>query len=352
MSILNSQINRNAPEYAINCSAMQALVTELRELLVRVAEGGGAKAQERHLSRGKLLPRQRIDALLDPGSPFLEIGQLTAHEVYGEDVPAAGLIAGIGRVEGVECMIVANDATVKGGSYYPLTVKKHLRAQTIAQQNRLPCIYLVDSGGANLPRQDEAFPDREHFGRIFFNRANMSAHGIPQIAGVMGSCTAGGAYVPAMADEAIMVRNQATIFLAGPPLVRAATGEVVSAEELGGADLHCRTSGVADHYAENDEHALALARRCISQLNWRKHGQLQPRPPRPPQYPVEELYGVVPVDGKQSWDVREVIARLVDDSEFDEFKALFGPTLVCAFAHLHGYPVAILANNGILFSEA
>ncbi|MEH6386307.1 MAG: carboxyl transferase domain-containing protein [Pseudomonas profundi] len=352
MSILNSQTNRNAPDYAVNCSAMQTLVTDLRELLARVAEGGGAKAQERHLSRGKLLPRQRIDALLDPGSPFLEIGQLTAHEVYGEDVPAAGLIAGLGRVEGVECMIVANDATVKGGSYYPLTVKKHLRAQTIAQQNRLPCIYLVDSGGANLPRQDEVFPDREHFGRIFFNQANMSAQGIPQIAVVMGSCTAGGAYVPAMADEAIMVRNQATIFLAGPPLVKAATGEVVSAEDLGGADVHCKTSGVADHYAENDEHALALARRCIANLNWRKQGELNCRAPINPRYASDELYGIIPADAKQPFDVREVIARLVDDSQFDEFKALYGTTLVCGFAHLHGHPVAILANNGILFAES
>ena len=352
MSILKSQINRNAPDYAANCAAMQALVSELRALLAQVAEGGGAKAKERHLSRGKLLPRQRIDALLDPGSPFLEMGQLAAHGVYGEDVPAAGLIAGIGQVEGIECMIVANDATVKGGSYYPLTVKKHLRAQTIAQQNRLPCIYLVDSGGANLPRQDEVFPDREHFGRIFFNQANMSALGIPQIAVVMGSCTAGGAYVPAMADEAIMVRNQATIFLAGPPLVRAATGEVVSAEELGGADVHCRTSGVADHYAENDEHALALARRSIANLNWHKQGQLKCRAPVPPRYPSAELYGIIPADAKQPFDVREVIARLVDDSQFDEFKALYGTTLVCGFAHLHGYPVAILANNGILFAES
>ncbi|WP_185267661.1 carboxyl transferase domain-containing protein [Halopseudomonas xiamenensis] len=352
MSILNSQINRNTPEYAINCSAMQALVSDLHRLLAHVVEGGGTKAQERHLSRGKLLPRQRIDALLDPGSPFLEIGQLTAHDVYGEEVPAAGLITGIGRVEGIECMIVANDATVKGGSYYPLTVKKHLRAQTIAQQNRLPCIYLVDSGGANLPRQDEVFPDREHFGRIFFNQANMSAQGIPQIAVVMGSCTAGGAYVPAMADEAIMVRNQATIFLAGPPLVKAATGEVVSAEDLGGADVHCKTSGVADHYAENDEHALALARRCVANLNWRKQGELNCRVPISPRYANEELYGIIPADAKQPFDVREVIARLVDDSQFDEFKALYGTTLVCGFAHLHGHPVAILANNGILFAES
>jgi 3-methylcrotonyl-CoA carboxylase beta subunit len=352
MSVLRTQLNPAAADFASNRDAMRQLVDNLQSLLKKVAEGGGAMAQERHLSRGKLLPRQRIDTLLDAGSPFLEIGQLAAHEVYGEDVPAAGIIAGIGLVEGVECMIVANDATVKGGSYYPLTVKKHLRAQTIAQQNRLPCIYLVDSGGANLPRQDEVFPDREHFGRIFFNQANMSAQGIAQIAVVMGSCTAGGAYVPAMADEAIMVRDQATIFLAGPPLAKAATGEVVSAEELGGADVHCRTSGVADHYAENDEHALALARRCIANLNWRKQGELNLRATIEPRYPAEDLYAVIPADPKQPFDVREVIARLVDDSQFDEFKALYGTTLVCGFAHLHGHPVAILANNGILFAES
>lgn len=352
MPILHTQINTRSPEFTANQAAMLAQVDELRALLARIHEGGGAKAQERHTSRGKLLPRERINRLLDAGSPFLEIGQLAAHEVYGEDVPAAGVIAGIGRVEGVECMIVANDATVKGGSYYPLTVKKHLRAQAIARENRLPCIYLVDSGGANLPRQDEVFPDREHFGRIFFNQANMSALGIPQIAVVMGSCTAGGAYVPAMSDETIMVREQATIFLAGPPLVKAATGEVVTAEELGGADVHCKTSGVADHYAEDDEHALALARRCISNLNWRKLGQLDSRAPIAPRYPAEELYGVIPADAKQPFDVREVIARIVDDSQLDEFKALFGTTLVCGFARINGYPVAILANNGILFAEA
>ncbi len=352
MSILNSQIHPASPDFLANSDAMCQLVKDLQKLLAQISQGGGQKAQERHLSRGKLLPRQRIDALLDPGSAFLEIGQLTAHEVYGEDVPAAGLIAGIGRVEGIECMIVANDATVKGGSYYPLTVKKHLRAQTVAEQNRLPCIYLVDSGGANLPRQDEVFPDREHFGRIFYNQANMSAKGIPQIAVVMGSCTAGGAYVPAMADEAIMVREQATIFLAGPPLVKAATGEVVSAEELGGADVHCKTSGVADHYAEDDEHALAIARRCVANLNWRKAGELQCKPVLPPRFPASDLYGIVPADAKQPYDVREVIARLVDDSVFDEFKALYGSSLVCGFAHLHGYPVAIVANNGVLFSES
>jgi 3-methylcrotonyl-CoA carboxylase beta subunit len=352
MSTLRSQINTRTPEFAANQTAMLAQVDELRGLLGRLREGGGVKAQERHTSRGKLLPRERINRLLDPCSAFLEIGQLAAHEVYGEEVPAAGVIAGIGQVEGVECMILANDATVKGGSYYPLTVKKHLRAQTIARENRLPCIYLVDSGGANLPRQDEVFPDREHFGRIFFNQANMSAMGIPQIAVVMGSCTAGGAYVPAMSDETIMVRKQATIFLAGPPLVKAATGEVVSAEDLGGADVHCKTSGVADHYAEDDEQALAIARRCIRHLNWRKQGQLARRIALAPRYSAEELYGVIPTDAKQPFDVREVIMRIVDDSALDEFKALFGSTLVCGFAHLDGYPLAIIANNGILFAES
>lgn len=352
MTTLHTLINPRSPEFATNSQAMRKQLDALHGLLDHVQRGGGAKAQERHTSRGKLLPRERINRLLDLGSPFLELSQLAAHDVYGEDVPAAGLIAGIGRVEGVECMIIANDATVKGGTYYPLTVKKHLRAQTIAQQNRLPCIYLVDSGGANLPRQDEVFPDREHFGRIFFNQANMSAEGIAQIAVVMGSCTAGGAYVPAMADETIMVREQATIFLAGPPLVKAATGEVVSAEDLGGADVHCRVSGVADHYADSDDHALALARRCVANLNWRKLGQLQTRPSQAPLYGDDELYGVIPADAKQPFDVREVIARLVDGSVFDEFKALFGTTLVCGFAHLHGYPIAILANNGILFAEA
>lgn len=352
MAILHTQINPRSPDFAANAATMLENVQDLRAVLGRVHEGGGAAAQAKHTARGKLLVRERINRLLDAGSPFLEVSALAAHDVYGEDVAAAGVVAGIGRVEGVECMIVGNDATVKGGSYYPLTVKKHLRAQTIAQQNRLPCIYLVDSGGANLPRQDEVFPDREHFGRIFFNQANMSAQGIPQIAVVMGSCTAGGAYVPAMSDETIMVREQATIFLAGPPLVKAATGEVVSAEDLGGADVHCKTSGVADHYAEDDEHALAIARRCIANLNWTKQGKLNTLAPRAPLYASDELYGVIPVDSKQPFDVREIIARLVDGSEFDEFKALFGTTLVCGFAHLHGYPVAILANNGILFAEA
>lgn len=352
MTMLTSTLNRRTPDYQRNAAAMAAQLARLDQLLARIREGGGAKAQARHTARGKLLPRQRIDLLLDPGSPFLEIGALAALDVYEEEVPAAGVVAGIGRIEGVECMIIANDATVKGGSYYPLTVKKHLRAQAIALQNRLPCLYLVDSGGANLPRQEDVFPDREHFGRIFFNQATMSAQGIPQIAVVMGSCTAGGAYVPAMSDETIMVRQQATIFLAGPPLVKAATGEVVSAEELGGADVHCRTSGVADHYAENDAHALALARRCIANLNWRKLGELQLKTPSAPLYPAEELHGLVPVDPKQPLEVREVIARLVDGSVFDEFKAQFGTTLVCGFAHLHGHPVAILGNNGILFAES
>lgn len=352
MATLHSKINTRSPEFAENTQAMLAQVNDLRSQLEKISLGGGIKYQERHTGRGKLLVRDRISTLLDAGSAFLEISPLAAYQVYDEEVAAAGIVAGIGRVQGVECMIIANDATVKGGSYYPLSVKKHIRAQTIAQQNYLPCIYLVDSGGANLPRQDEVFPDREHFGRIFFNQANMSGMGIPQIAVVMGSCTAGGAYVPAMADETIMVRNQATIFLAGPPLVKAATGEVVSAEDLGGADTHCRISGVADHYAENDEHALALARRCIANLNWHKRTQLNSAPITPPLYPADELYGVIPDDAKRPYDVREVIARIVDSSEFDEFKALFGSTLVCGFARLHGYPVAILANNGILFAEA
>ncbi|WP_145003391.1 carboxyl transferase domain-containing protein [Pseudomonas oryzihabitans] len=352
MTVLTSTLNRRTPDYQRNAAAMAEQLKQLDGLLARIREGGGAKAQARHTARGKLLPRARIDLLLDPGSPFLEIGALAALDVYEEEVPAAGVVAGIGRIEGVECMIIANDATVKGGSYYPLTVKKHLRGQAIALQNRLPCLYLVDSGGANLPRQEDVFPDREHFGRIFFNQATMSANVIPQIAVVMGSCTAGGAYVPAMSDETIMVRQQATIFLAGPPLVKAATGEVVSAEELGGADVHCRTSGVADHYAENDAHALALARRCIANLNWRKLGDLQLKTPSAPLYPAEELHGLVPADPKQPLEVREVIARLVDGSVFDEFKAQFGTTLVCGFAHLHGHPVAILGNNGILFAES
>ena len=352
MPRLQSQISSSSDDFRRNADAMAELVADLEAKRATAALGGPERARERHLKRGKLLPRDRVTRLLDPGSPFLELSPMAAYGMYDDDIHAAGVITGIGRVEGRECVIVCNDATIKGGTYYPMTVKKHLRAQEVALQNRLPCIYLVDSGGANLPNQTDVFPDREHFGRIFYNQANMSAAGIPQIAVVMGSCTAGGAYVPAMADETIMVRNQATIFLAGPPLVKAATGEVVTAEELGGADVHCKTSGVADHYAENDEHALSIARRCVANLNWRKLGQLQTREPRAPLYAANELYGVIPAQAKQPYDVREVIARLVDGSEFDEFKALFGTTLVCGFAHLHGYPIAILANNGILFAEA
>ncbi|MCG8317032.1 MAG: methylcrotonoyl-CoA carboxylase [Pseudomonadales bacterium] len=350
--VIETKINAHSEAFHKNQEATKSLVDNLREKLRSIESGGGEKAQQKHLARGKLLPRERVRQLLDPGSPFLEISALAADQVYGEDVPAAGVIAGIGRVSGVECMIVANDATVKGGSYYPLSVKKHLRAQTIAEQNHLPCIYLVDSGGANLPRQDDVFPDREHFGRIFFNQANMSAKNIPQIAVVMGSCTAGGAYVPAMADESIIVRNQGTIFLAGPPLVKAATGEEVTAEELGGADVHCKTSGVSDHYAENDEHALQLARQSVSHLNRPTPFPLKRREAKDPIYPLEEIYGVIPPDLKTPFDVREVIARVVDGSEFDEFKAQYGTTLVCGFAHLYGYPVGIVANNGILFSES
>ncbi|MEK9803482.1 MAG: carboxyl transferase domain-containing protein, partial [Curvibacter sp.] len=312
----------------------------------------GEAARSRHAARGKLLPRERVQRLLDPGTPFLELSPLAAHNMYGGDAPCAGLIAGIGRVSGVDCVIVCNDATVKGGTYYPMTVKKHLRAQEIAAQNRLPCIYLVDSGGANLPNQDEVFPDREHFGRIFYNQANMSAQGIAQIAVVMGSCTAGGAYVPAMSDEAIIVKNQGTIFLGGPPLVKAATGEVVSAEDLGGGDVHTRLSGVADHLAQNDLHALALARAAVKNLNLRKDLQTTLTEPVPPRYPAEELYGVIPADTRKPFDVREIIARIVDGSEFDEFKARYGTTLVTGFARIEGMPVGLIANNGILFSES
>ena len=352
MNVFATQIDPRSPEFQGSTTQLRAMVDDLHRELARNAEGGGAKAREKHVARGKLLPRERIRALLDPGSPFLELSPLAAHGMYDDAAPGAGIVTGIGRVHGIEVVVIANDATVKGGTYFPMTVKKHLRAQEVALENRLPCVYLVDSGGAFLPLQDEVFPDKEHFGRIFYNQARMSALNIPQIAVVMGSCTAGGAYVPAMSDETIMVREQATIFLAGPPLVKAATGEVVSAEDLGGADVHCKTSGVADHYAEDDAHALAIARRCIANLNWTKQGKLNTLPPRAPLYPAEELYGVIPVDSKQPFDVREIIARLVDGSEFDEFKALFGTTLVCGFAHLHGYPIAILANNGILFAEA
>jgi 3-methylcrotonyl-CoA carboxylase beta subunit len=352
MPVLSTQLNPRSEAFQASAAAMQALVADLDDKLATVALGGGDAARAKHLARGKLLPRDRIAQLLDAGSPFLEIAPLAALNVYDNAAPCAGAIAGIGRVAGVECMVVCNDATVKGGTYYPLTVKKHLRAQEIAQQNRLPCIYLVDSGGANLPNQDEVFPDRDHFGRIFYNQANMSAAGIPQIAVVMGSCTAGGAYVPAMSDETIIVANQATIFLGGPPLVKAATGEEVNAEDLGGGDVHTRLSGVADHLARNDEHALAIARQCVARLNWRKVPELALLAPRPPLLDPAELMGVIPTDTRKPFDVREVIGRLVDGSEFDEFKARYGSTLVCGFAHIEGMPVGIVANNGILFSES
>ncbi|GCL63917.1 carboxyl transferase domain-containing protein [Pseudaquabacterium pictum] len=361
MAQLQSKLNPRSEAFRAHAAAMQALVDDLNARLAKIAEGGGADARAKHLARGKLLPRERVERLLDPDTPFLEIAPLAALGLYPEKdrsgntvdaAPCAGMIAGIGRVSGVDCLIVCNDATVKGGTYYPLTVKKHLRAQEIAAQNHLPCIYLVDSGGANLPNQDEVFPDRDHFGRIFFNQANMSGQGIPQIAVVMGSCTAGGAYVPAMSDETIIVRNQGTIFLGGPPLVKAATGEVVSAEDLGGGDVHTRLSGVADHLAENDLHALALARQAVGRLNRRKPQPLLLQPPRPPKYPAAELHGVIPTDTRKPFDVREVIARVVDDSAFDEFKARYGSTLVCGFAHIEGMPVGIVANNGILFAES
>ncbi|MFO1346143.1 MAG: carboxyl transferase domain-containing protein [Rhodocyclaceae bacterium] len=352
MTTLKTQLNPRSADFQANAAAMQTVVDDLRNTVDRIALGGPEAARQKHLARGKLLPRERVAGLLDPGTPFLEISQLAAHGMYGGDVPAASVIAGIGRVNGVECMIVANDATVKGGTYYPLTVKKHLRAQEIALENRLPCIYLVDSGGAFLPMQDEVFPDKEHFGRIFFNQANLSAQGIPQIAVVMGSCTAGGAYVPAMCDESIIVKEQGTIFLGGPPLVKAATGEVVSAEDLGGADVHTRISGVADHLAENDQHALAIARRIVRDLNWKKNPPVTLQQPVEPLYPTEDLYGVIPTDTKKPFDVREIIARIVDGSEFDEFKSRYGTTLVCGFARIWGYPVGIVANNGILFSES
>ncbi|MFG1422079.1 carboxyl transferase domain-containing protein [Roseixanthobacter liquoris] len=352
MAIIEDAVDRRSEAYVRNRAALFASVSDLREKVERISQGGGEVARERHLKRGKLLPRDRIRTLLDTGSPFLELSQLAAYDMYEGEVPAAGIITGIGRVSGRECMIVANDATVKGGTYFPMTVKKHLRAQAIARENHLPCVYLVDSGGANLPNQDEVFPDREHFGRIFFNQANMSAEGIAQVAVVMGSCTAGGAYVPAMADQSIMVKNQATIFLGGPPLVKAATGEVVTAEELGGADVHTRVSGVADHMAENDAHALGIARTIIGDLNRVKRHDLDIRPPKAPLYDAEEIYGIVSEDPKKPFDVRQIIARIVDGSEFDEFKPLYGQTLVTGFARIFGYPVGIIANNGILFSES
>jgi len=352
MDILETQINRQSATYRANAEHNQTLVTTLRERLATVRLGGGAEPRARHEERGKLVVRDRIDQLLDHGSPFLELSPLAAWDLYGNDAPAAGIVTGIGSVAGRECMIVANDATVKGGTYYPMTVKKHLRAQQIALENRLPCLYLVDSGGAFLPMQDEVFPDVDDFGRIFYNQAMMSAQGIPQIAAVMGSCTAGGAYVPAMSDEAIIVKGTGTIFLGGPPLVKAATGEEVTAEELGGADVHTRVSGVADHFAEDDEHALLLLREIVATLNTRKQLNLDIRPPEEPLYDPTELYGIIPTTFRTLYDAREVIARLVDGSRFREFKARYGETLVCGFAHLYGYPVGIIANNGILFSES
>ncbi|MQX91530.1 carboxyl transferase domain-containing protein [Sinorhizobium meliloti] len=352
MTVLRSHISPSSEEFKANRAAMTEAIATIEDAVRLAAAGGGETARERHVSRGKLLPRDRLATLIDPGTPFLEVGATAAYGMYNDDAPGAGLITGIGRISARECMIVCNDPTVKGGTYYPLTVKKHLRAQEIAAENRLPCVYLVDSGGANLPNQDEVFPDRDHFGRIFYNQANMSAAGIPQIAVVMGSCTAGGAYVPAMSDEAIIVEKQGTIFLAGPPLVRAATGEVVSAEDLGGADVHTRLSGVADHLARDDAHALALARRAVSALNREKPWTVERIEPEPPLYDPEEIAGIVPADLKTPYEIREVIARLVDRSRFDEFKARFGTTLVCGFAHVHGIPVGIVANNGVLFSES
>jgi 3-methylcrotonyl-CoA carboxylase beta subunit len=352
MPSINTKIDNSSEAFQTNAAHMRTLVDELRTNAEKISLGGGEEARKKHTARDKLLPRDRVTALLDPGSPFLEFSQLAAFEMYNGDAPAAGIITGIGRVNGQEVVVVANDATVKGGTYYPLTVKKHLRAQEIATQNNLPCIYLVDSGGAFLPLQDEVFPDKEHFGRIFYNQAQMSAKGIPQIAAVMGSCTAGGAYVPAMCDESIIVKNQGTIFLGGPPLVKAATGEVVTAEELGGGDVHSRTSGVTDHLAQDDAHALSIAREIVSHLNRKKTIPVTTQEVVEPKYPIEELYGIVPKDTRQPYDIREIIARIVDGSDFHEFKQLYGTTLVCGFAHIYGYPVGIVANNGILFSES
>ncbi len=356
MPTIKSRLDTGSPAFQANVEHHRSLAADLRERVAGIAEGGGPDAQKKHTARGKLLPRERVRALLDPGSPFLEFSQLAAFGMYGDDAPAAGLITGMGRVEGREVVIVANDATVKGGTYYPMTVKKHLRAQEIALQNRLPCVYLVDSGGAFLPLQDEVFPDKEHFGRIFYNQANLSALGVPQVAVVMGSCTAGGAYVPAMCDESIIVKNQGTIFLGGPPLVKAATGEVVTAEELGGGDVHSRTSGVTDHLADDDRHALSIAREVINHSSPRRRPGPDWNPAcagvTEPLYPAEDLYGIIPKDPRHPFDVREIIARIVDGSQFHEFKALYGSTLVTGFAHLHGLPVGILANNGILFSES
>jgi 3-methylcrotonyl-CoA carboxylase beta subunit len=352
MPPIQSQVSPASDAFQANAERMKALVADISANAARIERGGSDEARERHTSRGKLLPRQRLAQLLDPGSPFLEVGQFAAWDMYDGDISSAGLIAGVGRVSGREVMLVVNDATVKGGTYYPLTVKKHLRAQEIALQNNLPCVYLVDSGGANLPNQDEVFPDREHFGRIFFNQATMSAAGIPQISCVMGSCTAGGAYVPAMSDESVIVRNQGTIFLGGPPLVKAATGEEVTAEELGGAKVHTRLSGVADHLAEDDAHALAIVRRIVGNLNRKKAIELDLKKPIQPLHAADEIYGIVPEDTRKPYDVREIIARIVDGSEFDEFKQNYGATLVTGFAHLMGMPVGVIANNGVLFSES
>ncbi len=352
MPAITSRIDPRSPEFRANSAHLRELTSQLKAELARTAAGGGERARARHTARGKLLPRERVRALLDPGSPFLELSPLAAHGMYDDAAPAAGIITGIGRVSGTEVVVVANDATVKGGTYFPMTVKKHLRAQEVALENHLPCVYLVDSGGAFLPLQDEVFPDKEHFGRIFYNQARMSALNIPQLAVVMGSCTAGGAYVPAMSDEAIIVKHEGTIFLGGPPLVKAATGEVVDAETLGGADVHTAISGVADHFAENDAHALAIARDVVASLNRGKSMPLAVLEPRVPRYAADELYGIVPQDTRHPFDIREVIARIVDASEFHEFKARYGKTLVTGFAHLHGYPVGIVANNGILFSES
>ncbi|MCS3449248.1 MULTISPECIES: carboxyl transferase domain-containing protein [Bradyrhizobium] len=349
---LHSTIDPTSSEFARNAEVMRGLVAELRGKLNQVAGGGGETSRKRHTSRGKVLARDRVDLLVDPGTAFLELSPLAANGLYGGDVHSASVITGVGRIAGRECIIVANDATIKGGTYYPMTVKKHLRAQDIARQNNLPCVYMVDSGGAFLPLQDEIFPDERHFGRIFYNQAQMSSQGIPQIAIVMGSCTAGGAYVPAMSDESIIVRNQGTIFLGGPPLVKAATGEVVTAEELGGADVHSRQSGVTDHYAQNDAHAIGIARRIVGTLKQPVKAQLNMRPAQEPLFPAEEIYGVVSADGRKPFDVHDIIARIVDGSEFDEFKKLYGTTLICGFAHIFGYPVGIIANNGILFSES
>ena len=352
MPILTSQIDPRSPEFQDNAAQLRAAVADFEAQLAKAALGGGDKARAKHTERGKLLPRERVTALLDPGSPFLELSALAAGGMYEDAAPAAGVITGIGRIHGTEVVVVANDATVKGGTYFPMTVKKHLRAQEVAMENHLPCVYLVDSGGAFLPLQDEVFPDKEHFGRIFYNQARLSAKNIPQIAVVMGSCTAGGAYVPAMCDESIIVKEQGTIFLGGPPLVKAATGEVVDAESLGGADVHTSVSGVADHFAENDRHALEIARDIVKHLNRKKQLPVAVQPPRDPLFAVDELYGVIPKDTRKPFDIREVIARLVDGSEFHEFKARYGKTLVCGFAHIHGYPVGIIANNGILFAES